>query len=268
MNTIYFVISYPFPMSIFSLGLAGNLLGLLVLFKSKRLNNIGPVRVYGFLFLMDSLNLLQMIEPILCFGFDFDITLIDRWTCLAYWYTNYAWAPVSGFLLCFISIDRYISLKWAHMKNVLKNKRNQLIYFCLVFILSHVAFSPVLFYFDIVNADTNGTSYSCQTATGQSGYIVSYMDLAVRVIVPFTTMGVFTVLVILLLFKSRERISSHYTANQNARYRRDVKFAITTVLVDLFYVFSEIPISIIDFEYEWYNKFNFNFNFIHFNKIY
>ena len=72
-----FIINYPFPIGLMVVGLLGHILAITVLFKNKKLGNIGPRHIYCHLFLMDTINLLQTIFLILSIDDDYDIKSVD-----------------------------------------------------------------------------------------------------------------------------------------------------------------------------------------------
>ena len=74
----YFLYSI-FPPMILTIGLVGNLLGLLVLTR-KRLAKIGPRNIYRYLFLMDSIYLSLILEPYLETEFNLDFCIISYFT--------------------------------------------------------------------------------------------------------------------------------------------------------------------------------------------
>ncbi len=60
MNEIDFFVNYIFAPIVLAIGLTGNSLGISVLIKSKKLNKIGPILIYKFLFISDTFYLLQI----------------------------------------------------------------------------------------------------------------------------------------------------------------------------------------------------------------
>ncbi len=106
---IIFFVKYWFPVIVFLLGIIGNILGCIVIWSPK-LANIGPQLTYKFLFISDTVYLMQIIGTYLQYGFDIQLTYVSDLMCKIGMYFNFLMAVVSPLLLCYISIDRYISI--------------------------------------------------------------------------------------------------------------------------------------------------------------
>lgn len=69
----YFLIFLMAPL-ILALSVLGNVLALVLLFKSKKLNNIDSVLVYKFLFISDTLYSIQIVQPYFQYAFNLNHT--------------------------------------------------------------------------------------------------------------------------------------------------------------------------------------------------
>ncbi len=110
MDSFEYFVKYILPGLILGLGLFGNSLGFKVMERPKMLE-IGPRNAYKYLFIMDTIYLLQLIVTNLQLSYQIDITLISNISCKLWWYINYSLANQSSMLLVYISIDRYIAIK-------------------------------------------------------------------------------------------------------------------------------------------------------------
>jgi hypothetical protein len=81
----YFIIYLMAPL-IFIFGLIGNILGFIVLLR-KNLIKIGPRIMYKMLFLMD-IVVLSIIVTYLSSAFNYDLTIISKYSCKLYWYLS------------------------------------------------------------------------------------------------------------------------------------------------------------------------------------
>jgi hypothetical protein len=124
----YFInIVFPPPLILF-FGLFGNIIGLAVL-NRKKLIQIGPVYVYKFFLTMDSIYLVLIIQKYVQFGFNIPVNKISPLICKITSYFNYSLDGISAMLLVYISIDRFIFIKFSN--KTLRDKHLQviLIYF-------------------------------------------------------------------------------------------------------------------------------------------
>jgi len=88
---------------IFSIGLLGNICGIIVISK-KNLEKIGPIHMYKYLFISDTVYLMFMPVNYFGYGFSYDLTIISKYICKLYWYLNYTIAPVSEWILSIINL--------------------------------------------------------------------------------------------------------------------------------------------------------------------
>jgi hypothetical protein len=81
MNVIDFFVNYLFAPIVLAIGLIGNSLGISVLIKSKKLNKIGPILIYKFLFISDIFYILQIMINYFGYGFSLDLTILSNLSC-------------------------------------------------------------------------------------------------------------------------------------------------------------------------------------------
>jgi hypothetical protein len=108
----YFV-NIIFPPLILLFGLFGNIIGLVVLSR-KNLTKIGPVHVYRLLLTIDSVFLNLVVQKYLQFGFNIPVNKISSLICKITSYFNYSLDGLSPMLLVYISIDRFIFIRFSN----------------------------------------------------------------------------------------------------------------------------------------------------------
>jgi hypothetical protein len=143
-NGLVFFISYLFPLLVLLFGLIGNILGLIILLN-KDLTNIGPRDTYRYLLISDSIYLLQIIVSNLEYSYDLNLSTLSNLSCKIWNYFNYSLAPISSWLIVYISLDRCISIQKPKWRFTLRNRKNQFILFLIVFV--------ICFYFIIYQLD-------------------------------------------------------------------------------------------------------------------
>ena len=119
------------PLLIFGLGLIGNLLGILVLSR-KKMDEIGPLKIYRYIFIFDSVYLLTILIPYLKFSYSIDFISEINFTCKFYYYFVYSFSPISSLLLIYILFERYLSISHPTESNLLRKNKCQFIYLIVI----------------------------------------------------------------------------------------------------------------------------------------
>ena len=73
--------------------------------------------------------------------------------------------------------------------------------------------------------------------------VVGFIDISIRVIAPVGLMVVFSFLVCVSIYRSRNRISSSQTGN--ATLRKDVRFSLVCMSLNVFYIVFSLPVSVV-----------------------
>lgn len=246
----YFVVYLMAPI-ILAFGLIGNLLGIIALTKREKLIKIGSRNTFRYLLILDSFYLVQILQPYLAYPFKLDLTLISNLTCRLFYYLNYSLDVISPWLLVYISVERYVSIGNHFKRNLLRRARYQRIYLLVVFAYNMCYYLPFAFSFEIqaLNEDyaSNSTARMCKFKHSRFQLILTSMDMVNRVLVPFTLMSVFTVLIILTVFESRNKVIANYKTIQNRTFKRDLKFSLTCLLMNFIYFTLSLIISVFIF---------------------
>ena len=222
-SQLKFFVNYVFPPLILGIGLFGNTMGFVTLLK-KDLINIGPRDTYLYIFASDSFYLLQIIGTNLQSTYGLDVTLVSNLTCKLWNYFNYWLAPVSPWLIVYITFDRYISIDYPAKRFFLRKPTTQLAWFLFVIVVNLIYFSPIIYYDIILSKSidqtntTNLTEIICDFSDPNALIIVSHMDLGLRVVCPFFLMTLFSILLSRSLFASRTRIVENFLAEENATF--------------------------------------------------
>jgi hypothetical protein len=247
-NVYDLLVNYLFPPFILILGLVGNIFSLILLLSDKDLINIGPKDTYIYLFISDTLFLIQIIEANLQYTYNYDLTIISNLSCKLWYYINYVTCNYSTWLVLYISLDRFISIKYPARRFTLRKTRNQLFAFLVIIIINSILFIPIPFYFDLVENDTitDPPSLQCNFYDLNAIYIVSYLDLTFRLLIPFLFMVLITIILIYTLIESRRRIITNFLPEQNQTFNKEIKLAVSSICLNLIYILTQAPISFTD----------------------
>jgi hypothetical protein len=110
-----YFINMIFPPLFLFFGLFGNIIGLIVLSR-KKLAKIGPVHVYRILLSIDSIYLVLVIKNYLDFGYNIPVNKISSLICKITSYFDYSLDGISPMLIVYISIDRYLFIRFSNKK--------------------------------------------------------------------------------------------------------------------------------------------------------
>ena len=71
------------------------------------------------------------------------------------------------------------------------------------------------------------------------------MDLTVRVVIPFGLMAIFTLFLSYSIFKSRSRIIENFLNRKETQtYYREIRLALSSIVLNLVYILTQLPISV------------------------
>ncbi len=256
MESYRYFLNFVFQPLIQVIGLFGNAVCLKVLAR-KPLQRIGPCNIYRMLFIADSVYLAETTVIYLLFAFKINLTASSLVFCKIYVYLNYILGNFSPWFLCYISVEKWISIQYPHRRFFLRKNKNQFIYLAGLIVLSLSYHVGSVFFYDIIiynensmnmNNITNGSSYSagyksCNFKSEEYKAIVSYMDLMMRAIVPFILMVFFSSLLIIGIRLSRHRVLN--ALRENARLKREIQFGISSLSMNFLFVILNFPISFV-----------------------
>ena len=264
----YLFIYYIFPPLILAIGLIGNAFGFGVLLK-KELINIGPRDIYRYLFLFDSFYLLQIIGTNLQYTYNLDITVVSNLTCKLWNYFNYCLAPVSSWLVVYISIDRYVSIKYPAQRFAYRRQKTQLKFFLFAVVANMCLYIPVPLYYDLqYYTDNTTTLVVCNFVDLTSSLLISYLDLALRVILPFALMILLSFMLIWTICASRRRIVENFLAEENQTYYKEIRLAFSSILLNFIYILTQLPVSLTIFFSNYFSSSLYLFTYFLFYSCY
>ena len=125
------VVNYMMLPIIVGMGVAGNTMGLVV-FLRKKMKTVGPVHMYQILFVVDTFFLLQSIDLFAVNIFNTGFRMISKETCKIALYLVFASYIVSPMALCYISIEKLVSIKYPGKRFLLRKKKVQVLLFLSV----------------------------------------------------------------------------------------------------------------------------------------
>jgi len=237
---IYF--KWVFLTLILVVGLFGNLIGFIVFIKKDR-RKLPSYKIYITLSIMDSFSLVFQIGKDLLFHLGIDLFKFTYFLCKFLKYIDYSIPQLSGWLLVGISIDRFISIQFSKFYITKKYWLQKLIILG-AFVCNLIAFTPVLIYAELrpnisINISINNYGFSeCNFFEKDS--LIDNIDLIYGFAVPFLFMFTFSGLLIFIIFKSRLKILHLSNQHDRNRLKKDIKFAVSSIFINLFFFILNI----------------------------
>ncbi len=255
MDNLKYFLNNIFPLVIIITGLVGNTFGLIVM-RKKRLKMIGPAEMYKYLFVIGLINTLQPFKLYLN-SFGINLATLSDLSCRLFVFYTFTISPIAPMILAYISIERYISIKYMHKRFILRNKANQLIYFIGLICINLILSSWAPFQFNLIDK-RNSTTTKLKLITNISFnnnfecIIINKSKWAIiwafiGKFLPNLLMFVFTLLLISTIFNSRRRVITNYTFKQNETFRRDAKFAFSSLILNIIFILLNLPSTIMYF---------------------
>ena len=235
-------------------GFTGTLLGLITISR-KALSKMGPNSVFICLFVMDFIYFQLIFHPYLAYAFDINVTAMSNEACKLYWYARYSMAIISPMMNVYISVERWISITFPSRRLVLLKRNVQIVYIFVVVVVNLAFATQVAIGFELQNViietpignssdhNTENIVYYCDFKSLYWQDVAGFIDIVIRVIVPVGLMVFFSFLLCISIYRSRNRISSSQTGN--ATLRRDVRFSLVCMSMNVFYIVFSLPVSVV-----------------------
>ena len=238
---IVFKIYYPLFIILF--GLIGNLIVFLI-FSNKHMINLNIRNFFVLISITNSLGLIQFLQKFLIHAFDLNIRIFSTFHCQFFGFLAYVFGPMSAWILVYISIERYFSIFNNSMYFIFKNQNFQ------YFIIFSIVFYNIFFYMQIfflndlyISLNGNLSEISCESFMNEVfNDIFYYIDLFNSTLMPFIFMVLTSFLLVCKIYKSRSKFQSK--SKNNIKQKKDIKFAISSITLNLIFLFFNLPMCI------------------------
>lgn len=233
------------------IGTLGNIIGLII-FARKSFRKRFPSGIkYILLSVMNTLYLNYAITRDFLTLSNIFINSLSNFSCKIVRFFNYSLGPLSAWLLVYISIERFFMIYYNMVQKFKKDSfHKQDFIILIIFFGNMVVYSPILFYSSLITfeANKNNTNstikYQILCFVGvNERKIVNIIDLVNSALLPFILMIIFSILLIISIFKSRLRILSLNSKIDRNKLLKDIKFSVSTIFQNFFFIFLNLPIS-------------------------
>ena len=168
--------------------------------------------------------------------------------CKFYQFCNFALDALGAWCLVYISVEKFINIAFHSKRFIFKRTKNQIIFLILLCFFTIIYNINVLFSVDIlVFSDNSSSSGFCFPIDNEQALILAYMDLVKLIILPFSLMIIFSILLILSIFKSRNRVNINNSIRERKRLFKDIRFSISLILMNLLFILLNLPLGILSF---------------------
>lgn len=246
-----FIYEYLIPSILIFLGVSGNLIGFII-FSRKTLSKFPTRNIYRFMAILDTIYLLSQIAQDTSINFGYDFRIVSDLICKLYRYYNFALAPISFWLSVYISIERFISIKYRNVQFI-KNRNFQTAIILVISLYNLFFYSPMLVFLNLIENVVNGTN-STQQIEKTCDYkipiyltVISTMDLINIVILPFFIMTIMSILLIHTIIMSRLKILNLSLEQDRIKLAKDIKFGITSIILNITFFFLNLPICLANY---------------------
>lgn len=231
---------------IFIFGIIGNMI-VFIIYYSAAIKKYSISNYFRAVAIFDNLTLLNLFSLYMTNKFGIDLTKSIDFFCKFQAYFLYTNGPISTWLMVAISIDRYFNIAYPKRFPLLVNNNFQLVVIFTIIVFNYIYYSFLTWNSFLFNSSANGTNITT-CITNVDYLITAWMDFFNSTILPFLLMIFISLALILSIQKSRAKI--HNSASKNAGLsRRDRKFAITTLSLNLIFLILLGPV-------EFYGIFN------------
>lgn len=240
--------NWVIPILILIFGVIGNIL-VIIVFSTKKVKKITSSLAYRSLALADSFFLIMRVTIKLISNFTIDVRILSVIPCKVISYINPAVGPVSAWLIVYISIERFITIKYFNFTLIKKQ------YFKILTILGIFSYNLILYIpfaiFHGIKIKGNGTNAQilCIFDSIYIGQTLLLIDLLNLSVLPFISMSFLTLLLIYTVLHSRKiafnRNSAVIAANKG-KFKKDVRFAITSIFLNVAFIILNLPFCILN----------------------
>lgn len=239
------LITWIIPIALFTSGLIGNTVGF-IMFSKKNLEKCLTRNIYRTLALTNTAYVLYRIM-ITVSDFQIRLELISNISCQMMNYFDYTLGSLSAWILVYISVEKFISIQFNRIKLVRSNLFQYLVIIS-VFLFNFIYYTPLIIFHELKllnDSVLNETIKICNASTLREENIMDIMDLLNSTILPFVLMIIATCLLIFTIIRVKIRFLKINSIERNRNLRKEIKFGITSILMNLNFFVLNIPVCIV-----------------------
>jgi hypothetical protein len=149
----------------------------------------------------------------------------------------------NSYLLVFISIEKFISIRYPNNK-IIKKQIFQTIIVIAIIICNLTAYHFIYYLNIFENQTTNASNEAFKQMNEKTEKTIGFIVILYNAVLPFIIMIIFSILLIHTILKSRLRILRLTNQHDRNRLKKDIQFAISSILMNFFYLIFYLPVCI------------------------
>lgn len=225
------------------LGLPGNILMFIVYFK-KSLRKL-PVSIYFRAMALSNLFItINWLKIFYRYRIGYALVDTSNSLCKIVSFTIYVSNTISVYCLVVAGWHEFLTIVYPTRFKLIRRSRFPLIVVLIICIYNMAFYFVILIDFELIKGHANNSSgnnrtqsLECDSATSQHIYLA---DLINSSVMPFLVMLTSTIATLVGVVRSRRRLKK-YSQSQQRKQHRDIKFGITLVVLNLFFLMTNAP---------------------------
>jgi hypothetical protein len=176
------------------------------------------------------------------------IYLFSIFSCKFLYYLSVIFYSLSSFILIYILIESYLSIKYPVESNLLRKNKPQFIYSTIIFIINLIYFLPVISSYNIIELNlplsnkNNNTTLKLTCNIDSNKNEMSVLIFINRIVLPLILILFFSIILIYKILTSKERMNTFYSKRERIRFRKDVHLSVVSILFNLLQYSFNMPI--------------------------
>lgn len=229
-----------FRVIIISLGILGNIISLIIFSrKTFRKNSISTYcRALAVLDCLIIIELIHMVHYIIN-STNSDFSNLTDLTCKLFYYLSAQYGSIPAWILMAFSVDKMLNMQLSPPK-IIKSKLFQWSVVAGIVVFHFLFYIEFLFLLRLEPAFFDPKILVCNFPFSSFFKTVIYVELTDTCLIPFVIMIATSLVTIRLLVKSRNSLERIGNAGKHRRHR-DMKFAISSLTFNLFFVVLKLP---------------------------
>lgn len=242
------IILWILPLLMVIAGLCGNLIGFFV-FSEKKASKFPPRNIFRALAIFDTIYLLSISFDYFILNMGHGFLKQTNHLCLFAKYITFALAPISAWLLVYITIDKLVAISFLIYAKSIKFKIIQNLVICLIIAYNLIYYLPIFVLIaidlDSENKTKSNEIFLCSVENKRLINFLFQMDLYNLLVLPFISLITVSLILFGIIAKSRFQIRKLYLRQRlKKRFYKEINFAISSILMNFTFVFLNLPLCI------------------------
>jgi hypothetical protein len=235
-------------------GLIGNIIGMIIFLRKSTNKKIANKSIYQALLFIDSIYLFsQVIQDTFDF-FKLDLKLKSIFLCKLRGYWNFGIASIPIWFLVFITIERYVSIKFYNFK-LLKLKKFQLCLIILIIIYNLILYLPFVIFYNIFSEiiikiekknETINYTILCDFEDINILNTMFTIDIINGTLLPFIVIIIFSCLLIYKIITNRIKALKMLSEIIKKKLFKDIRLSVSILAMNLS-ILLMLPLSIANY---------------------